>query len=92
MDKNSWLLLRSLVGIVVVTLIIPIAIRRLRSMRVNYYISLLLFLPPVFGFRNISALGINLPAKSTYVIAGLCVTGYIVYLGLVFLPPRKKSK
>ena len=89
-DNDTSLLLRSVVGIVVVTLSLPTAIRRLHNLRYNRYISLLLFLPPMLNLRNFPALGIDLSAHSTYVILGLSVIGYIVYLGLVLLPSRSE--
>jgi len=91
-DIKVFLLLRSFVGLIMVLLFLPTAVRRLHSLRFNRHISLLLFLPPVFNFRNFASLGIDLSAQLTYILLGLSVIGCVVYLALLLLPSRSSSK
>ena len=78
-------------GVIVVSLCLPTAVRRLRGLKINRYLSLLLFLLPVFSVRNLKIFGSDISANLTYLFVGLWCIGCIAYTALVLLSSNSSS-
>ena len=90
-DIKVLFLFKSVVGIVTAVLIIPSAMKRLRSLRLSPYIAWLFVIPPVLNIRTFAVLNIDISAVPFFLIIGVSVLAIVLFVVLLLWPKRTET-